>query len=210
MQGQYFTSSRRYLWAANRGRYHELFMHFGDSIFIFLLALVLFGPKKLPEIGRTIGKLLAEFRRASNEFKFQIQEELRNMEDEERRKKLAEKQALEKAAEALPAGDASTPTAAPTILPPSSGSQVSAGSPYATPVQTAEAAPDSAVVTPSAAEVIVDSPAPSAISPVPEVGLATETSAPVDLTASANGAHPAETVEPALPSESVNESVHHG
>jgi len=44
-------------------------MHFGDSIFIFLLALVLFGPKKLPEIGRTIGKLLAEFRRASNEFK---------------------------------------------------------------------------------------------------------------------------------------------
>jgi TatA/E family protein of Tat protein translocase len=74
-------------------------MHFGDSIFIFLLALVLFGPKKLPEIGRTIGKLLAEFRRASNEFKFQIQEELRTMEDEERRKKLAEVQA-QKAAEA--------------------------------------------------------------------------------------------------------------
>ena len=74
-------------------------MHFGDSIFIFLLALVLFGPKKLPEIGRTIGKLLAEFRRASNEFKFQIQDELRNMEDEERRKKLAEQQA-----EAIPAG----------------------------------------------------------------------------------------------------------
>ncbi|MGA8111534.1 MAG: twin-arginine translocase TatA/TatE family subunit, partial [Acidobacteriaceae bacterium] len=58
-------------------------MHFGDSIFIFLLALVLFGPKKLPEIGRQVGKLLAEFRRASNEFKFQIQEEMRNLEEED-------------------------------------------------------------------------------------------------------------------------------
>jgi len=70
------------------------------------------GPKKLPEIGRTIGKLLAEFRRASNEFKFQIQEELRNMEDEERRKKLAEQQAL-KTAEALPATTARTPPRPP-------------------------------------------------------------------------------------------------
>ena len=58
-------------------------MHFADSIVIFLLALVLFGPKKLPEIGRQIGKLLAEFRRASNEFKMQIDEELRTMEQQE-------------------------------------------------------------------------------------------------------------------------------
>jgi sec-independent protein translocase protein TatB len=184
-------------------------MHFGDSIFIFLLALVLFGPKKLPEIGRTIGKLLAEFRRASNEFKFQIQEELRNMEDEERRKKLAEKQAEEKAAEALPAGDASTPAGAPTILPPSSGSQVSTGAPYATPVEAAEAAPISAVVTPSAAEVIVDPPAPTADLPAPEVELAPqidsapEPPSPADLTTYTNGAHPAEPVEPGVASESV-------
>ena len=59
-------------------------MHFADSIVIFLLALILFGPKKLPEIGRQIGKLLVEFRRASNEFKAQIDEELRNMEQQER------------------------------------------------------------------------------------------------------------------------------
>src|SRR5277367_2301784 len=63
-------------------------MHFGDSIFIFLLALVLFGPKRLPEIGRQIGKLLAEFRRASNDFKMQIDEELRAMEQQERQKQL--------------------------------------------------------------------------------------------------------------------------
>src|SRR5581483_3490220 len=107
-------------------------MHFGDSIFIFLMALVLFGPKKLPEIGRQIGKLLGEFRRASNEFKYQIQEELRNMEDEERRKKLADEEAARAAKAALeappePAAETASETAAetavetasrPSILPP--------------------------------------------------------------------------------------------
>jgi len=47
-----------------------------DTIFIFLLVLVLFGPKKLPEIAREVGKFLAEFRRASNNFKSQIQSEM--------------------------------------------------------------------------------------------------------------------------------------
>ncbi|HEX3435789.1 MAG TPA: twin-arginine translocase TatA/TatE family subunit [Pseudacidobacterium sp.] len=100
-------------------------MHFGDSIFIFLLALILFGPKKLPEIGRQIGKLLAEFRRASNEFKMQIDEELRAMEHQERQKQL-EKAAAQSAANQLPAD---TP-AQPTIMPPSDGVTVTAESPY--------------------------------------------------------------------------------
>lgn len=52
-------------------------MSLPDTLFIFVLALIIFGPKKLPEIGRQIGKLVGEFRRASNEFKFQIEEELR-------------------------------------------------------------------------------------------------------------------------------------
>src|ERR1700692_1859405 len=47
-----------------------------EMIFIFLLALILFGPKKLPEIGREIGKFMAEFKRASNEFKYQFQSEM--------------------------------------------------------------------------------------------------------------------------------------
>src|SRR5215472_17689730 len=111
-------------------------MHFGDSIFIFLLALVLFGPKRLPEIGRQIGKLLAEFRRASNEFKMQIDEELRAMEQQERQKQL-EAAAVKAQADAtpqLPAETAATATPAaepatqkePTIMPPSTGETVSA------------------------------------------------------------------------------------
>ena len=40
-----------------------------EMVFIFLLALLLFGPKKLPEMGRTLGKAITEFRRASNELK---------------------------------------------------------------------------------------------------------------------------------------------
>lgn len=55
-------------------------MSLSDTAFIFVLALIIFGPKKLPEIGRQLGRLVGEFRRASNEFKFQIEEELRQAE----------------------------------------------------------------------------------------------------------------------------------
>jgi sec-independent protein translocase protein TatB len=49
---------------------------FPEMIFLFLFALILFGPKKLPEIGRQIGRALNEFKRASNEFKAQIESEI--------------------------------------------------------------------------------------------------------------------------------------
>lgn len=53
---------------------------FPEMMFIFVLALILFGPKKLPEIGRQIGKGLAEFKRASREFQSQIEDEVRKLE----------------------------------------------------------------------------------------------------------------------------------
>jgi sec-independent protein translocase protein TatB len=97
-------------------------MSLPDTIFIFGLALVVFGPKKLPEIGRQLGKLVLEFRRASNEFKMQIEEELRAAEIADRQKQIA----------APPV----TPTPAPeptsetlTIRPPSNGTTVSTESP---------------------------------------------------------------------------------
>ncbi len=55
---------------------------FPEMIFIFLLALIIFGPKKLPEIGRQIGKALNEFKRASNEFKSQIESEINSLDVE--------------------------------------------------------------------------------------------------------------------------------
>ncbi len=55
-------------------------MSFSDTIFLFFLALVLFGPKKLPEMARQAGKLIAELRRASNEFRSQIETEISQLE----------------------------------------------------------------------------------------------------------------------------------
>ena len=55
---------------------------FPEMLFLGLLALLLFGPKRLPEIGRQVGHFLAEFKRASNEFQSQLEDEVRNLETE--------------------------------------------------------------------------------------------------------------------------------
>ncbi len=55
-----------------------------EMIFIFVLALLIFGPRKLPELGRTLGKALAEFRRASTDLRRTVEEEMRNLEEEAR------------------------------------------------------------------------------------------------------------------------------
>jgi sec-independent protein translocase protein TatB len=57
-------------------------MGFSETIFLFFLALLIFGPKKLPEIARQVGKALNEFRRASNEFKAQLESEISQLEME--------------------------------------------------------------------------------------------------------------------------------
>ena len=53
-----------------------------ETVFIFFLALILFGPKKLPELGRTVGKALTEFRRASSELKATFDREMKTLEQE--------------------------------------------------------------------------------------------------------------------------------
>lgn len=70
-----------------------------DSVVIFVLALLLFGPKKLPVLARELGKWIGEFRRASNEFKMQMEEELRVSEQADRQKEIA---AIEAAAPVAP------------------------------------------------------------------------------------------------------------
>ena len=49
---------------------------FPELMMIFLVALIVFGPRKLPDIGRTIGKALGEFRRATNDLKSTLEDEV--------------------------------------------------------------------------------------------------------------------------------------
>jgi len=61
---------------------------FSEMLFIVVLALLIFGPRRLPEIGRQLGKALAEFKRAKNEFTAQIEDEVRRLEQPEVRSEL--------------------------------------------------------------------------------------------------------------------------
>jgi len=56
------------------------FMGFSETIFLFFLALLIFGPKRLPEIARHVGKVMNDLRRASYEFRSQIEAEISHLE----------------------------------------------------------------------------------------------------------------------------------
>lgn len=60
---------------------------FSEMLFIFLLALIVVGPRRLPELARQFGRIMAEIKRASNDFQAQVQEEVRQLEIEETAKK---------------------------------------------------------------------------------------------------------------------------
>jgi len=51
-----------------------------ELIIIFVVALIVFGPRKLPELGRSLGKSLSEFKRASNDLRNTLDEEIRTEE----------------------------------------------------------------------------------------------------------------------------------
>jgi sec-independent protein translocase protein TatB len=88
-----------------------------DTLILMVLALVVFGPRRLPKIGRQIGKLMYEFRKASNDFKFQMEEELRQAEEAERRQK--EEQERQRALAAAPPAPQLEQTNPQTAEPPS-------------------------------------------------------------------------------------------
>jgi len=72
-----------------------------ELIIIFVIALIIFGPRKLPELGRSLGKSLAEFKRASNELRSTLEEEIRL--DEQKANLDAAKAAAASQAAAVPA-----------------------------------------------------------------------------------------------------------
>ena len=93
-------------------------------IVVFIVVLVVFGPQKLPELARSLGKLMAEFRKASTDFKSAFEEEMREMERQAlqaERKKTAEAVAASGVAvetSLLPATSGSTDADAPPREPP--------------------------------------------------------------------------------------------
>jgi sec-independent protein translocase protein TatB len=96
---------------------------FPEMIFIFFLALIIFGPKKMPEIGRQIGRAINEFKRASNEFKAQIESEISQLEVENHHQILppVEPPHGAIAAEPAPPENAIAPSAENTMLPQLAG-----------------------------------------------------------------------------------------
>ena len=54
-----------------------------ELIIIFVIALIIFGPRKLPELGKSLGKSIAEFKKASNELRNTLEEEIRIEEQKE-------------------------------------------------------------------------------------------------------------------------------
>jgi len=80
-----------------------------ELIIIFTIALIIFGPRKLPELGKSLGKSLAEFKRASNELKNTLDEEIR-LEDQRSVQRPAEPRAPEpQTIQTPPVHTASTP-----------------------------------------------------------------------------------------------------
>jgi sec-independent protein translocase protein TatB len=158
-----------------------------DSLILMVMALVVFGPRRLPEIGRQIGKLMYEFRKASNDFKFQMEEELRNAEEADRRKKEEEDRQRQLAANPpaqLEAGSATTvETPAAVEAPYSYGgtygeiaeakANAASDAPKILPPSTGEPVPAAK----SESEGIVEAPANSAIAVAEHIPVATETAA---------------------------------
>jgi sec-independent protein translocase protein TatB len=136
-------------------------MSFSETIFLFFLALIIFGPKKLPEIARQAGKLLAELRRASNEFKSQIETEIAHLEVEKARATLPPREPPQGAVAGLSLSSAASESiphtpeppatlAAPTVeaAPPAPDA-----APASSPAPAAEAVPEPDATTSQASHV---------------------------------------------------------
>jgi len=139
-------------------------------IVIFVVILVVFGPQKLPELARSFGKLMAEFRKASNDFKNAFEEEMRDLERQARiaelKKQVAEANAATNAALNQPAEPATLASPSPQTGPLSPA--LDSAEPVVNPV--AEAVPrlDAAAEETAAIGVTEGTPAPQAAPAPPE------------------------------------------
>src|SRR6202795_2433553 len=89
-------------------------------VVVFVIVLVVFGPQKLPELARGLGKLMAEFRKASTDFKSAFEEEMRDLERQAR-------EVERRKAEAASAAAAASTQTQPATLATPSGAETQGG-----------------------------------------------------------------------------------
>jgi sec-independent protein translocase protein TatA len=90
-----------------------------ELIIILVIALIIFGPRKLPELGRSLGKSIGEFKKASNELRSTLEEEIRIEETRDSRAAMRAEQDTAIAAAATPPSATAPPVAAaPTVAAP--------------------------------------------------------------------------------------------
>jgi sec-independent protein translocase protein TatB len=184
-----------------------------DSLILMVMALVVFGPRRLPQIGRQIGKLMYEFRKASNDFKFQMEEELRSAEEADRRKKEEERlntltTQVEKLTAEVEKPKLSAPEAVAHLVPPET---VEAVLPSDFPPS-----PDDGVIPVAATAAptpVVEETTPRILPP--STGEQVFATRPHSLTALAKAAQEQNSAEPAIapehtPQESESEQATHG
>jgi sec-independent protein translocase protein TatB len=145
-----------------------------DTLILMVLALVVFGPRRLPLIGRQIGKLMYEFRKASNDFKFQMEEELRQAEEADRRKKEEEQRQRVLAAAPPPAQIESPAPPAESPIQPAEPALPAPPQPPAAIGSDVSEPGSVASADPSAQEPVEPSPIASSAQPEPAASLPPE------------------------------------
>jgi TatA/E family protein of Tat protein translocase len=126
--------------------YQELMLSIPHMLVVFVIVLVVFGPQKLPELARSLGKLMAEFRKASADFRGAFEQEMKDMERQVReveRKKAAD--AAAKAANEAPVQAATFATPAGTETPATEPGELWVGGGGASTTSAGDATPASQV-----------------------------------------------------------------
>jgi sec-independent protein translocase protein TatB len=122
-------------------------------IVIFIVALVVFGPEKIPELARNLGKVMAEFRRVTGDLRSTFEGHLRDLEREADARRIA-------APAATPAAPAAVPSVSPDVPETPEGPKVDA---------TTAPSPGTVPSNPPNAAALADASSPSATGPAPEV-----------------------------------------
>ena len=158
-------------------------------IVVFVIVLVVFGPQKLPELARGLGKLMAEFRKASTDFKSAFEEEMRDLERQAR--EVERRKAAEASADA-----ASQPQ--PATLATPSGTETQSASTELATVDPDTRATEAPVITP-VAEAVARSAEPSEISAAGTPEALTTSEPPATKTESSVAANPLDTTHDQQP-----------